>query len=279
MALLSQMAEGIDPTAERRRESNRQVTLEQAFAAFFASRTKLASGTVSSYGRTADLYLRDWRKRSITDITRQMVLKRHQDIAKAHGEITANNAMRHLRSLYNFTAATKEDFPPNPVSILTQARSWYPEQRRRNVVAAHDLPMWWAAVMEEPEYSRDFPLLALFTGMRRNEIARLRWNHIDFKGRALHIPKTKNGDPLDMPVSETVLTLLKKRKHLVMQSPWVFPSKGRTGHIVETKKFTLRVEERSGVAFTLHDLRRTFIPVFGLKPSAMSASKAPLGSP
>ena len=104
-------------------------------------------------------------------------------------------------------------------------------------------------------------LIALFTGMRRAEVASLRWEHVDLAGRALHIPKTKNGDPLDQPISHFVVDLLRARRALVPASPWVFPSTGRTGHIIEVKKFTARVAARSGVKFTLHDLRRTFITI------------------
>ena len=41
----------------------------------------------------------------------------------------------------------------------------------------------------------------------------------------------------------------------------MFPGTGKHGHIVETKRFLSRVAERSGVKFTLHDLRRTFITI------------------
>ena len=41
----------------------------------------------------------------------------------------------------------------------------------------------------------------------------------------------------------------------------MFPGTGKHGHIVETKRFLTRVAERSGVKFTLHDLRRTFITI------------------
>ena len=261
MAILSDMAEGKDPNAEKRREALESITVGQSFDQFFVSRTSLAESTVDRYRRSCDLYLKDWRRRPLTEITRQTILKRHQRIAKENGEVTANTVMRHLRSVYNFTAAAHEQFPPNPVSILTQARAWFPERRRRGVVGAHDLPAWWTAVMEEPEYSRDFLLIALFTGMRRNEIASLRWEHIDLRERALHIPKTKNGDPLDLPLSDFLVCLLRERLDQTGTSPWVFPSTGRKGHIVETKKFTARVTERSGVTFTLHDMRRTFITI------------------
>ncbi|WP_109465264.1 tyrosine-type recombinase/integrase [Albibacillus kandeliae] len=261
LGILSDMATGVDPNAEKRRVAQESLTLGQAFDRFFETRSSLADSTRESYQRTADLYLKDWKRSPITGITRQMVLKRHQRIAKDRGEVTANNVMRHFRSVYNVTASSYDEFPPNPVNILTQARAWYPERRRRGAVSALDLPAWWAAVMEEPDHARDFLVIALFTGMRRNEIASLRWEHINLEERALHIPKTKNGDPLDLPLSEYLVSLLRQRKDHACQTPWVFPSSSKKGHIVETKKFTARVTERSGVSFTLHDLRRTFITI------------------
>ncbi len=261
LTALSDMAQGVDPNQEKRRVAQEAVTLEQAFGRFFEARTEMASGSIDAYSRTRDLYLRDWKRSPITANTRQMILKRHRRIAAEHGQVTANNVMRHLRSVYNFTAATFDEFPPNPVAILTQAGAWYHERRRRGAVPAHELPAWWAAVMQEPDYSRDVLLIALFTGMRRNEIISLRWEHVDIEERALHMPKTKNGDPLDLPLSDFLVNLLTARKRASKRSEWVFPSFGQTGHLVETKKFTARVSERSGVQFTLHDLRRTFVTI------------------
>lgn len=160
----------------------------------------------------------------MANITRQKVLIRHQQLAKKHGEVTANSAMRHLRSVYNFAAAKYDDFPPNPVAVLSPTRAWYPERRRRSVVSAHDLPKWWAGVMAEPDYSRDMLLISLFTGMRRSEISSLRWEYINLDERALHIPKTKNGDPLDLPLCDFLVDLLNQRKERVGSSPWGFPT-------------------------------------------------------
>src|SRR5690606_10472942 len=106
---------------------------------------------------------------------------------------------------------------------------------------AQDLPMWWKAVLAEPEYSRDFLLMALFTGMRRGELATLRWENVDLKVRTLHLPKTKNGDPLNLPLSAYLADLLTERKKRADGSPWVFPGPGKEGHLVETKKFLHRV--------------------------------------
>ncbi|HUS54152.1 MAG TPA: integrase arm-type DNA-binding domain-containing protein, partial [Thermohalobaculum sp.] len=199
LAFLSDMAMGKSPIEEKRRKAQEQVTLGQAFSAFFMARTNLSPHTVAIYQRTADVHLKDWRSKPIAEVTRQMVLSRHQRIGQMHGERTANSAMRYFRSVYNFIAATQDDFPLNPVKILSQGRAWYPEKRRQGIVANHDLPAWWAAVMQETKCSQDILLTAIFTGMRRNEILSLRWENIDLVGRSLHVETTKNGDPLDLP--------------------------------------------------------------------------------
>jgi len=261
LVILGEMADGVDPTAEKRKETVKKMTVEKAFNKFFEARPHLAKATVENYSRTGYIYLKSWVKKPIDEITRQMVLKKHQELSRSAGKITANDVFRHFRSVYNFNAATEDDFPPNPVSILSQARAWNKERRRQTIIEAKQLPAWWAAVMEEPEYARDFLLLALFTGMRRNEVASLRWENIDLEERKLHLPTTKNGDPLMLPLSDYLLNLLRQRKDSAGSSPWVFPGKGPAGHIVEPKKFSQRVAAASGVTFTLHDLRRTYITI------------------
>ena len=261
LVILGEMAEGRDPNAEKRKEKRERVTVEMAFDRFFEARKTLSPNTVSNYRRSEQLYLKAWRNKEMKEITRQMVLKKHQEIGKKHGETTANNVMRHFRSVYNFISATQDDYPPNPVQLLTQARAWFKERRRQTVVTAVDLPAWWKAVMAEPDYSRDFLLTALFTGMRRSEVMQLLWENVDLSAKTLHLPTTKNGDPLTLPLSEFLADLLAQRREANQGSPWVFPGPGRTGHLVETKKFLLRVSAGSGVSFTLHDLRRTFITI------------------
>ena len=62
-------------------------------------------------------------------------------------------------------------------------------------------------------------------------------------------------------MSAFLLDLFRARQGLVGQSEWVFPGRGKTGHLTETKTFIARVSEACGVKFTMHDLRRTFITI------------------
>lgn len=260
LKLLGEMAEGRNPNGERRAKRASSMTVREAFDDFF-DRRPLAPTSTENYRRSIDIYINDWAGKPIGEISRRMVLDRHRKIAEENGPVTANNIFRHFRSVYNFTSAAHGELPPNPVSILTQARAWNPERRRRSVVPAHGLPKWWRAVHQEEVYVRDFLLIALFTGMRRSEIARLRWEFIDLEGRILTVPTTKNGDPLELPLSDFLFELLLARRDDDPEAEWVFPGRGETGHMVETKKFYARVTKASGIRFTLHDLRRTFVTI------------------
>jgi hypothetical protein len=76
---LSDMAQGINPNAKKRAVDASTLTLRQAFDRFFAAKTSLSRSSRSNYGRSVELYLKDWADRPIREITRTMVLHRHQN--------------------------------------------------------------------------------------------------------------------------------------------------------------------------------------------------------
>ena len=260
-SILVDMANGIDPNQRKRGELVEAITVAEAFENFFKMKAGLADSTITDYRRTCDKYLVNWANRPLVDITRQMVLTKHRKLSEENGETTANSVFRYFRSVYNFTAATFDDFPPNPVAILTQARAWNKQRRRQTVVPANLLPAWWQATIAEDATTRDILLMTLFTGMRRSEITSMSWDNIDLMSRTLTIPKTKNGDPLTLPLSEFLCDLFKDRRKLMGNSSWVFPSDSATGHIQETKKMVARVSTAINHKFTMHDLRRTYITI------------------
>jgi integrase len=115
--------------------------------------------------------------------------------------------------------------------------------------------------MDETEDARDIHLIALFTGMRRSEITGLKWEYLDLVERILTIPKTKNGEQLQLPLADHLVRLFRQRQALVGQSEYVFPSRSKSRHVTEVKSMVDRIRSASGVEFTLHDLRRTFISI------------------
>lgn len=49
---------------------------------------------------------------------------------------------------------------------------------------------------------------ALETAMWREEMAELRWEHIDLEGQTAHLPNTKNGEARSVPLSSKALSVL-----------------------------------------------------------------------
>lgn len=258
--LLALMAKGINPNEKKRQEQSKSITVRDAFSEYLISRSTLKSTTRKCYERVLRTYFVDWADKPFATITADQVAERHIQIGAKHGEPTANTAMRVLRAVYNFTTVLYEDLPPNPVNRLTRTRAWFRERRRHTVIQIHQLPIWYAAVNElENRDARDFLLLLLFSGMRRSEGLRLRWADIDLQACTLLVPETKNHEPLRLPLSDFLRQLLAERRILTGPTEYVFPGSGRTGHLQEPKKFIHQVRIASGVGFTLHDLRRTFI--------------------
>jgi integrase len=256
------MSRGVNPNIEEQRERAQAITVEAALESYLTTRRNLKPQTAKDYRYYMELYLKDWQQRLVTDITKEMVAARHLKIGEEHGPVSANKAMRVLRALFNHCQATFDICPVNPVSYLTHAKGWYKEKRRRTYIKPQDLKAWWGAVHQlENDTYRDFLLVLLFTGMRRNEAAGMRWRDVDFKDRTFTIPDTKNGDPLTLPMSEFLHQLLARRYQRYGGGEFVFPGPGREGHLAEPKKGVAKVVGATGIHFTCHDLRRTFITI------------------
>jgi integrase len=114
--------------------------------------------------------------------------------------------------------------------------------------------------LNSAEIVADYLLLLLFTGLRRQEAATLKWDNVDLLDRTLTIPDPKNHEPLTLPLSDFVHELLTERKAKAINE-YVFPGTGVYGFLIEPRRHIERVIEASGVTFGLHDLRRTFITI------------------
>lgn len=85
----------------------------------------------------------------------------------------------------------------------------------------------------------------------------MRWDEIDLKNATWKIQETKNGTPQTVPLTESVIEILKNRRSKVLL-PSLFPGKGVTGHLVEPKTAWIRICQAAGIeGVRIHDLRRT----------------------
>ena len=107
---------------------------------------------------------------------------------------------------------------------------------------------------------QDYFLLVILTGMRRNEINTLAWENVDFTAKTLILRDTKNRDDHAIAMSDFMHDIFLRRR-AATSSQYVFPADSESGHIVEPRKAMLKVAELSGISFTIHDGRRTFITI------------------
>lgn len=267
-ALLKQ---GIDPNKSQKAAKCAEVTLRQCLEDYLRVHSKLSVNTKKQYQAEMNRHLGKWLDKPLRNIGRTDVAAKHRELTKKSPSV-ANRSMRVLRALFNFAHQEYEDekgkglFPDNPVSRLSHQRLWNKIERRTGVIKPHQLKAWLDSTERLPEFTkfgeiqRDYLQLVLFTGLRRTEALTLKWKNIDFKGRTLLVEKTKNGKPHMLPLSDYVYKILAKR-YKSRINEYVFPSCYGKVHFIEPKKGILKVRELSGVSFTLHDLRRTFITI------------------
>ncbi|CAK0776088.1 Integrase [Gammaproteobacteria bacterium] len=276
MEALSELAQGNSVAAQVRRKKAEVITLEEVFADYLETRKNLKPRTVKDMRSALDETCADWLKKPITKITPAMVERRHKERGQK-SEARANLAMRYLRALFNFAQAkyTDDDAPIltiNPVKRLSETRAWYRVDRRQTLIKSHELAPWFKAVMALPSPDiRDYLLFVLFTGVRREEALKLKWEQVDLPGHAVTILDPKNHLDLVLPLSDYLQDLLSQRK-AVSISEYVFAdSHGR--RISNFRYAQASIEKASGVAFCIHDLRRTYattaesldIPAYALK--------------
>ncbi len=274
-SILAMISRGINPNDADKARKAKCVTLAEVHATYLKARSTLAERTIYDYNRFNKTYFEEWQNKPLTEITKDMIERKHRQIGE-RSEAQANLAMRYMRAIFNFAAGQYEDangkpiIADNPIKRLSQTRSWYRVDRKQTVIKPYDLYAWFDAVNRLPKLSqganrhavKDYLLLLIFTGLRREEGLGLQWRDVDFRGKTFTIPDPKNRQAHTLPMTGFIFDLLKKRHADNFEgSPFVFPGNGRNGYLDDPNKQMKVVVEESGVTFTPHDLRRTFITI------------------
>jgi integrase len=235
--LLAEMAAGNDPRPPR------APTLNLVLEHYLANK-RLRPSTVKSYRQVVRLHLWDWADLPVTDITNEMVLARHRDLVGRLRPTTANLVMTVLRALLYHAAETFKTIDGQPVlttnlvSKLSRTRAWYRAHRRQGVIPQHKLAGWYAAMISVCTRNiQQYLMILTLTGLRRNELATLRWADVDLDARTLTVRAelAKNHREHVLPLSEFLLLLFKQRKAESAGSEFVFPGRYE-GHMVSSAR-------------------------------------------
>ena len=269
-SILADMQMGKDPKAEREAAKRANRTLSEAFEDYMAGKERKPS-TVIDYRSCFRLVFGDWAKRPMTAITKADVEKKFRHESEFRGVRSANKAFAILSGVCNWAMAD-DTIQSNPCDIL-KFKSMRKAPRRKNSYlsdrAVGRLIHFFEVEKDWPEtpshgvsdQGANYLKLLLFTGLRKSEALKLRWDNVDWEERYLLLKDTKNGREHYVPLSGPAMTLLgdQRKANEALDSPYIFPSRHDAKKpMTEPKSQLERVIRATGLKFTLHDLRRTF---------------------
>lgn len=269
---LSKLSLGINPNEASRAHKLAEKTLREVYGDYTRQKD-LTPSTLRGYKSVVDLYLSSYADRPLIHITEDIVKKEHRRVTQS-SPAQADLVMRFLRALFNFARyeyrglGNKVLFDNNPVQILSHQKLWNKVARKHTRLTRTQLPGFFdglEAVRQSGDHFAisvcDLVETALLTGLRRSELTGLIWSHVNLSEATYYIDTTKNGDPLELPLSNHLLRMFKRRYMSRSGSIYVFDAPNEHGRIVEPKKVVERIRQQSGIQFSLHDLRRTFTTI------------------
>ena len=271
LSTLERIAHGVNPNDQSKVDTKARITLQEVYHDYLSQRD-LSESSLRGYNQIFHTYLSDWHASPISNLTETMIKERHSLLSRT-SRAQADYCMRVLRALFNFAQFEYKDsqdrpiYLYNPVKILSHKRQWNHVPRKQTRLTQTDIKklLETLELMRRVEDSYtiavcDFVEIALFTGLRKSELLCLKWEDVDFSEQTFALTETKNGDMLELPMSNHLLNIFLQRKQCT-DNNYVFQAENDHGYIREPKKVIQKIAERSGINFTLHDLRRTFTSV------------------
>ena len=289
-SIIERAARGENP--EKARDAVLAIpTLEQVFEAYMAADEGRAPRTVETYRYEMKRYLGDWLSRPLDSIDAEDVRDRFERITDNHGWSGANRVISLMRSLYRKPCADIEALH-NPVSLwLAEGGRFHAKPRREISTPTDVLPRWRAGIEAEVDNAviRDALYFAMFTGLLREEVLTLNWEHVDLAARTFKVRHTRGTVSSDLPVTTQLAGIL-DRRHAECGRPepglhaWVFPSPASaSGHLKETKHLYGRISDAGGAKFWFQGMRNCYLAVAErdlLLPSSLTSrllNRAPIG--
>ena len=198
---------------------------------------------------------------NIDDVRRVIWRKKDQGY-----DASANQVRGLLKRMFDY-AMTLGLVPFNPV-LSIPTRHIHKAVPRNRYLSTGEIRTYYTTLLNSRIYRprKLGLLLSLLTLVRKSELLRSKWEHIDFEQRTWLIPETKadsaTGQSREMIVymSDQVIEIFKELKTIAGDEPYVFVGRKAGTYIShnafnESQKNALKLTDLAD--FTIHDLRRT----------------------
>jgi integrase len=260
ITIIAAVRNGDDPAAKRDadREALTIVELADRFDREHIS-VRLKESTAKGYRRMIErVVLPALGRHRVTEVTRADIAKLHHDMR--HIPYDANRCLEIVSKMFNL--AEMWGLRPDGTNPRKHIRK-YPEEKRERFLSDAELRRVGEVLREMEQEGVELASaiaavrLLMLTGCRLGEIMRLKWEYVDFAGRALCLPDSKTGAKvvhLGQPALD-VLAAIERCK----DNPWVITGTLPGAPLYDLQPFWQRIRARAGLKdVRIHDLRHTF---------------------
>jgi integrase len=247
---------GINPVEAREAEKQKVAAIKsvsEAVEIFIKRHAKTKNRSWGEVERVFKVYIiPKMGNRPVSSITPADIHDVLDALMDAGHPYMANRVFAHSRKFFNWCVERSWINEPPTKHISRPAE----EHARDRVLSNDEIKEVWNACDNLGWPFGPFIKLLLLTGQRRNEIARMKWNHIDFNSKLWTIPKeeTKAKRQHAVPLSEMVAQII---EDIPKNGDYIFSTNGKTP-ISGFSKAKKRCDDIVEIpVWRLHDLRRT----------------------
>ena len=255
---LIKLDEGTHPKLIDRGSMNAMELLEQ-----YIQSKKLTDKTIWGYRYNFAHYLRPLNKRQIQDIKTSDIVNWYAE-GRDHQTGTERTFVT-LKSVLDY-AHSLDYIPDNPAkkAALQVKRKANPSKQQHLSLIYDELPKFMEAFIQADisMVMRDWMVLSLTTGLRRQESMTLKWNQVDLVKKRITFTTNKSDRFLIVPMVGLTYDMLQSRfEDDTKDETYVFTSKPNTA-IKDARKALAKICKDAGIAkYSHHDFRRLFASV------------------
>ncbi len=249
--LTGESVQGVDIQA-RKRAAREEITFGELFGRWMEY-AREHKRTFPEDQRKYDKFLATWAGRRLSDIDATDVERLHNRVRVQSGPYQANRVLELVKAMFRRGVDQRIWKGDNPAATVKK----FQEHSRERFLQPDEMQAFFKALAAAPLDQQDFFLLLLMTGQRRGAVQAMRWVDVDLDGAVWTVPAvySKSKASVTLPLVPRAVEILDARQN---DLDFVFPSRGKTGHLVEPKKGWQEIVTAAGLhGLRMHDLRRT----------------------
>ncbi|SFU77231.1 tyrosine-type recombinase/integrase [Nitrosospira multiformis] len=285
LARLTEMHDGKNPQAEKRKRQAQGVTLREVMLDYIENkRTKhgpLRPSSKADIVKCVTKQLASWADKPVAGITREACVKRFRELSET-APASANQTFRNLRALCNWARETNVApdgtypiLPINPVVQAFKSVQWNKETVREESIPLSKMGAVWTLLTTRADRTcyttadvtaAHLIAFLILTGARVGEASTLKWENVklDDEVPSFTLAETKNHNVVTIPLSTQLHAILAERFAARRKGDeYVFPARtnAKVDHIQDARATMQAVSAIAGMHLHNHDMRRTFLAI------------------